>query len=332
MRFAGFLLSRILTYVLIVWVGITIIFFVPRFMPSDPVEAVLGRVMAQGAFMEPEQVEALRASLADSFGLEGTLGQQYFNFIKRVIFTGDFGPSLAMYPTSVISLVRKAMPWSLGLLLSSTIIAWIFGNAIGLIAGYWKDKPFSRTMEVIAITVYPIPYYILALALIILLTYMFPIFPFTFDIEGEPLTLEFITSVIYHSLLPALSIVLVGLGWWIISMKAMASDIAEEDFVYFAKLKGVGEGRIMGQYVMRNAILPQVTVLALQLGSVFNGALITEILFGYPGLGTLVYTAVLTADYNLMLGTISLSIVAVATATLVMDLIYPFLDPRIRYR
>jgi peptide/nickel transport system permease protein len=331
-RFAGFLLSRILTYILVVWIGITTVFFVPRFMPGDPVEAMLGRVMSQGAFMEPEQVEALRQSLSVSFGLEGTLGQQYLGFLSRVFLTGDFGPSLAMFPTPVNELIGKAIPWSLFLLLTSTIIAWIIGNTIGLLAGYHSNKTYSRLLEGIAVTVYPIPYYILALILIILFVYVRPIFPLSFSVQGKFPSLQFIGSAIFNSILPAFSIVIVGFGWWVLSMKALSSSIAEEDFVHFAKLKGVGEGRIMGQYVLRNAILPQITMLALVLGGVFNGALITEILFGYPGLGTLIYTAVLQTDYNLLMGTISLSIVAVATATLVVDLIYPFFDPRIRYR
>ncbi len=332
MRFAGFLLSRILTYILVVWIGITTVFFVPRFMPGDPVEAMLGRVMSQGAFMEPEQVEALRQSLSASFGLEGTLWQQYLGFLSRVFLTGDFGPSLAMFPTPVNDLIAKAIPWSLFLLLTSTVIAWIIGNTIGLLAGYHSNKTYSRFLEGFAVTVYPIPYYILALILIILFVYVRPIFPLSFSVQGKFPSLQFISSAIFNSILPALSIVIVGFGWWVLSMKALSSSIAEEDFVYFAKLKGVGEGRIMGQYVLRNAILPQITMLALVLGGVFNGALITEILFGYPGLGTLIYTAVLQTDYNLLMGTITLSIVAVATATLVVDLIYPFFDPRIRYR
>lgn len=332
MRFAAFLASRIVTYILVVWIGITTIFFVPRFMPADPVEAMLGRVMSQGAFMEPEQVIALRESLTVAFGLEGTLWSQYTGFMSRVFWTWDFGPSLTMFPTPVSELIGRALPWSIFLLLTSTFIAWILGNLIGLLAGYRKDSPISRLLEAVAITIYPIPYYVLALVLIILFIYVWPVFPLAFNVRGQPFTVQFITSAIYNSLLPALSIILVGMGWWILSMKALSSTIAEEDFIYFAKLKGVGQGRIMGQYILRNAILPQVTMLALVLGGVFNGSLITEILFGYPGLGTLIYTAVLQADYNLLMGTISLSIVAVATATLLVDLLYPFLDPRVRYR
>lgn len=332
MRLAKFLLSRLLTYILVIWIGVTIVFFVPRFMPSNPVEAILGRIMSQGATMRPEQVEAMRATLMQTFGLEGTLGEQYVNFLRRVLLGGDFGPSLAMFPTPVNELIGHALPWTLVLLLSSTIIAWIIGSAIGLIAGYLRHKPYSKALEAVAVVLYPIPYYISALILIILFVYVNPIFPLSFNVRGAPASLEFISSAIYNSILPALSIVIVGSGWWVLSMKALSTSLAEEDFVYFAKLKGVGERRIMIQYVTRNAILPQITFLALQLGGIFNGALITEILFGYPGLGSLTYNAVLQADYNLLMGTITISIIAVSTATLLVDLVYPLFDPRIQHR
>jgi peptide/nickel transport system permease protein len=332
MRFLAFLGSRILTYLLVIWIGITAVFFIPRFVPSDPVAAMLGRITAQASFMQPDQITSMRNSLAESFGLQGTLWEQYTHFLKRVLISGDFGPSLAMFPTPVTDLVRQYLPWSLALLLTSTIIAWVLGNLIGLLAGFWKDKTFSKVLEGAAIAVYPIPYYILALTLIILFAYLVPIFPFSFTQSGKQFSFVWFQSVIFSSLLPALSIVLGGMGWWVISMKALSSSIAEEDFVQFARLKGVSDWNIMRSYVARNAMLPQITVLALQLGGIFNGALITEILFGYPGVGTLMYQAVLQSDYNLMLGTISLSIVAVATATLVIDLAYPLLDPRIRHR
>lgn len=332
MRFARFLASRLFTYFLVIWIGVTIVFFIPRFLPSDPVESMLGRIMTQGAYMEPEQVEAMRATLTQTFGLEGTLLEQYANFIRRAFLSGDFGPSLAMFPTPVNDLVGRALPWSLGLLLTSTVIAWIIGNAIGLIAGYQRNKSYSKLLEAVAVVVYPIPYYISALILIILFVYVNPVFPLSFNVRGDFPSLEFFSSVIYNSILPALSIVTVGFGWWVLSMKALSTSMTEEDFVYFAKLKGVGEGRIMRRYVMRNAILPQITILALQIGTIFNGALIMEILFGYPGLGTLTHTAVLQTDYNLLMGTITISIIAVATATLIVDLIYPVFDPRIQYR
>ncbi len=332
MRFVAFLLTKLLVYVLIIVIGVTVVFLVPRLLPSGPVEALLARIMAGGGFMEPAQVESMRVSLTQTFGLEGTLWEQYRGFIERVLLAGDFGPSLAMFPTSVNVLIRQALPWTLGLLLTATIIAWILGNVIGVIAGYRKDKAFSKVLELIAVAVYPIPYYILALILIILLAYLWPVFPMSVHVRSAPLSLRFLATVVHNSFLPALSIIIVGVGWWVISMKALSSSVCEEDFVQFARLRRVSDGTIMTRYVARNAILPQITALALMIGGVFNGALITEIIFDYPGLGSLTYMAVMQSDYNLLMGTVTLSIVAVATATLVIDLLYPFFDPRIRYR
>jgi peptide/nickel transport system permease protein len=333
MRFLTFLLSRLLTYLLVVWIGVTMVFLVPRFLPSSPVEAMLAKVASQGQYMEASQIEALRASLMETFGLRGTLFQQYTGFFKRVLLTGDFGPSFTAFPTPVSRLVGQALPWSLGLLLTSSVIGWLLGNAIGLFAGYRKQTFAAKTLEMVAMLIYPIPYYIFALVLIILFTYVWKIFPFSFYIDGaKPFGLGLMWDIVYQSTLPALSIIAVNLGWWVISMKALATSVAEEDFVTFARLKGVSEPRIMTHYVARNAMLPQVTILALRLGTIFNGALITEILFGFPGVGTLIYSSAVQADYNLMLGTISFSVIAVATATLIVDLAYPLLDPRIRYR
>jgi peptide/nickel transport system permease protein len=141
-----------------------------------------------------------------------------------------------------------------------------------------------------------------------------------------------VKDIIFNSFLPAFSMIIVSIGWWVISMKALASSIVEEDFVHYARLRGIPDNKIMTSYVARNAVLPQITLLALQIGGIFNGALVTEMLFGYPGVGTLIYNAVISTDYNLILGTISFSIIAVATTTLIVDILYPFLDPRIRYK
>jgi peptide/nickel transport system permease protein len=332
MRFLRFLIARTLTFLVVVWIGVTTVFFIPRVLPTNPVDAMMGRITSQSAFMTPRAVQAMRASLTDLFGIQGSVGDQYVHFLARVFITHDFGPSLAMYPTPVSDLIGRALPWTLGLLLTSTLIAWIIGNLIGVLAGYRSDRASSRILEAVSMFLYPIPYYILALGLIILLTYVFPIFPLGNTMVGSGLTWEHIWSIFYNSLLPALSIIVVGIGWWVISMKALSSDIAEEDYVQFARLKGMSNRRVMTRYVWPNAILPQVTTLALQLGSVFGGALITEVLFSYPGLGTLMYNGILQSDYNLMMGTISLSVVAVAFAAYVVDLIYPLLDPRIRLR
>ncbi len=326
-----FLASRIATYLLVVWIGVTIVFFVPRFVPGNPVDAMLGKIMSQGTTMDPVLVETMRETLTQLFGLEGTLWEQYSSFLQRVLITRDFGPSLSYYPTPVSLLIAKALPWSLGLMLTALLISWTLGNLIGLLAGYHNKSIVSKTIETSAMIVYPIPYYIFALLLVILFAYVWPIFPFVFQVSGTPGTWPWMVSVAYNSVLPLMSIVIVSLGWWIISMKAMAIDIKEEDFVQYARYRGASDNTVMVRYVAQTAILPQITVLALSIGGVFGGSLITEILFGFPGMGSLIYKAILGSDYNLMVGAISISIVAVATATLILDLVYPFIDPRIRY-
>jgi peptide/nickel transport system permease protein len=229
-------------------------------------------------------------------------------------------------------MILSALPWTLSLLLVSTIIAWILGNLVGLVAGYFHTKRSATVLEIVGILLYPIPYYILAVSLILLLAYVIPIFPLspTFPV-GQMTPVKF-GMVLYNSLLPALTIVLAGFGWNILSMKALAVATTEEPYVTYARLKGASNRTRMFSYVFRNAMLPQVTALALSLGTVFNGAILTEILFSYPGVGLIMRTAAGAGDYNVLYGAIAISLIAVATAALIIDLIYPLLDPRIRRR
>ena len=331
MHYLKFLIQRLILYFFVILFGVTVVFFIPRFLPTDPVESLLGKIQSQGQFIQPEQLDAMRNSLMDSFGLRGTLFQQYLRFLKRTFISFDFGPSLAMFPTPVMTLIKRALPWSIGLLMSTAIIAWLIGNCIGLYVGIRQNKMTSHILESIAMFIYPIPYYILAIILIILFTYIFPIFPLDSPTVGMSLDFKQIMMILHSSILPALSIIIIGLGWWIISMKALSTGINEEEYTKFARMKGLKERKVVVNYVARNAALPQITMLALQLGMIFNGALVTEILFNYPGVGSLIHMAVLQGDYNLLMGTITISIVAVSTATLVVDLVYPLLDPRIRY-
>jgi peptide/nickel transport system permease protein len=179
---------------------------------------------------------------------------------------------------------------------------------------------------------HPIPYYIVAFVLLIVFGYVWPVLPIS---GGAPMaadrsdTLGFALGVAQHSILPVLSLMLVGLGGWFMGMRSLVSNIVTEDYVTYAELGGVDRRRILFSYVMRNALSPQLTGLALSLGAIFNGAIITEFVFGYPGMGTLLVRAVNSGDYSLVLGITSVSIIAVAAAILVIDIIYPLLDPRV---
>jgi len=316
---------------LTIWIGVTVLFFVPRFFPSDPIEGlVMQMTMLYGA-MDPDMQDGIRNTLQAQFGLEGSLVTQYFHFLRNGLLRFDFGPSLMNFPTPVTDLIAVRMPYTVFLSLFTTILAWIIGNLIGLYAGFRKDKRSARVMEMAAIFVYPIPYFLVALILQIVFAFILGWFPLTANIVFHLGPWAWFTSLIRSSILPAMSILLIGVGWWILSMKALSSSIASEDFVTYARYRGISERKIAGKYVFRNSMLTQVTALALALGGVFSGALLAEIIFNYPGVGTLVQQAIMQSDYNMIMGTITISIVAISVATLLVDLLYPLFDPRIRY-
>jgi peptide/nickel transport system permease protein len=271
--------------------------------------------------------------LTELYGLEGSMFEQYIAFWQR-LFQGDFGVSFFQFPTPVIKLISTALPWTLGLLLTTTFIAWTVGNIVGGLAGYYPRKPWSRVLDIAAMVIRPLPYYIFAFALLLLLAYLlrwFPISGATTVGRQAAFSWTYILDVLRHAFLPALSLVILGGAIWFQTMKLVVQNVNAEDFVQYAKLGGIKEGRIVSRYVIRNALLPQITALALLLGQIFSGALITEIVFSYPGLGTLLYNAVITGDYNLIMGITVFSIVTITTAILVIDLLYPLFDPRIRY-
>jgi peptide/nickel transport system permease protein len=220
-------------------------------------------------------------------------------------------------------------------LLSTTAVSWILGNIIGGLAGYYSRKNWSRILDTIAMVIRPLPYYIFAFALLLIFaSLVFRWFPISGGASMGALpsfTPEYIKDVLWHSFLPAFSLSILGGAVTFQTMKLIVQNINAEKYVQYAKLSGVTEGRIVSKYVIRNALLPQITGLALSLGQIFSGALITEIVFTYPGLGSLLYSAIVNGDYNLIMGITLYSIVGITTAILIVDLTYPLFDPRVRY-
>jgi peptide/nickel transport system permease protein len=329
----GYLIPRLIQYFLVIFLGITAVFFIPRFMPSDPIYRVLTQMESRGAYLDPESVDSLVRNLKEMYGLEGSLLQQYAAFWGR-LFRGDFGPSMFQFPTPVIELIRTALPWTVGLLLVTTFLSWTLGNIIGGYAGYHSQRRWSRVLDTVAMIVRPLPYYIFAFALLLLFGYVFELFPLsggsTIGLQPE-LSWDYISDVLRHAFLPALSLVVLGGAVWFQTMKLLVQNVKAEDFVQYAKLGGLRDGKIASRYVIRNAMLPQITALGLLLGQIFSGALITEIVFSYPGIGTLLYRAIINGDYNLIMGITVLSIVAITTSILIVDLLYPLFDPRVRH-
>jgi len=329
-----YLLPRLVQYLVVIFIGATMVFIVPRLMPTDPVEQTLQRITIQGAFLDPEAISELRRTLQELYGLEGSMWSQYLVFWKR-LFQGDFGPSFAQFPTPVITLIGTSLPWTVGLLVTTTLLAWILGNLLGGIAAYYSGRKWASLMENIAIVIRPIHYYIFALVLLLMFAYAIPVFPVSggFSIgRSFRFSWSLVFDILKHAFLPALSLIIVNISTWFMTMRLLVSNVMADDYITYAQVAGVPNREVLFQYAIRNAIIPQVTALALSLGQVFGGALITETVFSYPGLGTLLYSSINSGDYNLIMGITLLSVIAVATGVLIMDLIYPLLDPRIRYQ
>jgi peptide/nickel transport system permease protein len=329
--YPAYLLTRLCQFALVVFIGINIAFIVTHSTPIDPVEQSIAAATQFGS-TSPEAIGLMRQSLKELYGLEGGLGDQYLAFWRRIA-AGDFGPSLSAFPTPVATLIGRALPWTVGLLVISTLLTWVLGNLLGGLAGYYRRNRALRFAGVLAMAFHPIPYYIVAFVLLIVFGYLWPILPLSGGYQmnmPRDLSWAFIGSVLRHSILPVLSLALVGLGGWFMGMRSLVSNIVTEDYVVYAELAGVRRRRILGSYVMRNALVPQVTGLAMSLGAIFNGAIITEQVFGYPGIGTLLVSAVYAGDYSLVLGITTVSILAVSLAVLLIDLAYPLLDARVR--
>jgi peptide/nickel transport system permease protein len=329
--YPAYLLRRIGQFVLVVFIGVNIAFFITHATPIDPVEQTISATTSFGS-TSPEAIALMRQSLRDLYGLQGGLVHQYLAFWERVALA-DFGPSLSAFPTPVSVLIRRALPWTVGLLTAATLISWALGNLLGGLAGYHRNSRVLRVAGVVAMGFHPIPYYILAFVLLIVFGYVWPVLPITGGSQmnlPQGFSVAYIGSILLHSILPLLSLVLVGIGGWFMGMRALVSNIVTEDYVAYAELAGVNPQRILRSYVMRNALVPQVTGLAMSIGGIFNGAIITELVFGYPGIGSLLIDAVHAGDYSLVLGIGTVSIIAVATAVLLIDLLYPLLDPRAR--
>ena len=328
-----YLLTRLGQFALVVFIGINIAFIVTHATPIDPVEQSIAAATQYGS-TSPEAIALMRQSLKELYGLEGGLVDQYLAFWRRVA-VGNFGPSLSAFPTPVAVLIGRALPWTASLLTISTLLTWVLGNLLGGLAGYYRRNRALRLAGVLAMAFHPIPYYVVAFLLLIVFGYLWPVLPLG---GGSKMNMPrewswaFLGSLVTHSILPILSLALVGLGGWFMGMRSLVSNIVTEDYVVYAELGGVERRRILASYVMRNALVPQVTGLAMSLGAIFNGAIITEQVFGYPGVGTLLVSAVYAGDYSLVLGITTVSIVAVSLAVLLIDLLYPLLDPRVRVR
>jgi len=329
--FLVYLARRFAQFVLVVFAGVTLAFFITHLSPVDPVEQTVSLLSSFGA-TDPRSVAVLRAALSELYGVNGSLLYQYIAFWGRML-TLDFGPSLSAFPTPVMTIILRAMPWTIGLLTLSTLFSWVVGNTLGALAGYFRGNRALKVAGIFIMAIHPMPPYITGLTLLILFGSIWPLFPISGGAQmnlAPALSWDFMGSVILHGTLPALTLVLVGLGGWFISMRSLVSNIVTNDHVVYAELAGVRSSTIFSRHVAQNAMLPQITGLALSLGHVFGGAVIVEFLFAYPGMGRLLIAGINAGDYSLVLGVATISIVAVGVATLLIDIAYPLIDPRVK--
>jgi ABC-type dipeptide/oligopeptide/nickel transport systems, permease components len=329
-----YLIPRFFTFLLVIFLGVTVVFVIPRLLPISPVISSLDRIQANGGQYDAASLSSLMGTLNDLYGVHGSLLEQYTGFLSRSL-SGSLGPSTIYYPTPVNQIILDALPWTLGLLLMSTLIAWLIGNLLGGFSGYFSTKKWAKGLGLVATVVYPVPYYIMALLVVLVFSFAIPLFPSygALSMGTNPsFSLSFIGDYLYHATLPALSLVLVGYGAWFLTMRSLAVQTKSEDYVEFGETMGLPKRKLLLKYVIRNNMLTQITGLVMTVGAVFSGAMVTEVTFSYPGVGMILQQAILSGDYNLLMGIVTYSIIAVALAALVLDLAYPLIDPRIRYK
>jgi peptide/nickel transport system permease protein len=327
----AYLLKRFSMLLLTVWLGITIMFIIPRLAPGDPIASMMARMSAQAG--QVEQSAELISAWQERFGLNDPLLVQYGRYMLNSV-RFNLGYSMSYFPTEVEELIARAIPWTIGLLTIATLISFILGIAIGALLG-WRSTPhLVRLLLPLSLSFTSIPAFMLGILLIYFFAFGWPVFPFggayTRGIDPE-FNLAFIGSVLHHGVLPAFAIVLTSMGYWALGMRAMMITNAGEDYMILARAKGLSASRIFWMYGVRNAILPQITALALSIGSIAGGSIIVEYIFTYPGMGYLLYQGIINNDYPLIQGIVFVLIVSVSVAVFIIDLIYPLVDPRINY-
>ncbi len=326
-----YLLNRIWTFLLTVWIAATIIWIIPRLSPVDPAEIMLSRMAAAGGTVENS--DEILAGLRERFGLDAPLYVQYFKYLGNLI-TFDLGVSTANFPTSVSALIARALPWTIGLMIVSISLTFVVGNLLGALMVWDRSPRWVKTVIPIAMIFTSIPPILSALLLMWVFAAKLRWFPITgsYGLTVTPgWSWDFIGSVLYHGFLPALSIVVVTFGFWALGMRGLMITVQGEDYVKLAEAKGLRPRYILYKYMIRNAILPQITAFALKIGLLIAGQVLVERIFSYNGMGKLLYDAILDQDFPVIQGVSYVIILMTAMSVFLVDLIYPLIDPRVQY-
>jgi peptide/nickel transport system permease protein len=324
-----YLVRRLGFFVVTLWAALTINFFLPRFMPGNPAEAMMAKFHGR---LNPQALHALE--VAFGVNTHSSLIAQYVGYLGDVAH-GQFGTSLTFFPDPVSQVVFEALPWTLGLIGITTIISFFLGTFIGILSAWWRGGVVDSLLPPVFIVLSALPYFWVGLVCIYFFSVTEQWFPSSFGLDvGTNPTLSWpvIDQIIHHGVLPGVAITITSIGGWILTMRNNMITTLNEDYVRMARAKGLSPWRIMLFYAGRNAVLPNITGFALSLGFVLSGALLTEIVFSYPGLGYMLYEAVTSEDYPLMQAIFLLITISVLIAVLLSDVANALLDPRTRGR
>ena len=315
---------KLFIYILTFVLAVTIDWLIPRFMPGNPIQILISR-----AGLKAESAQLMYSYYMKAFGLDVPIWRQYLNF-WIALFHGDFGISIWLFPQPVIKIIMRAVPFDILLLLPSILLSWLAGNKFGAYAARskWLDNTISPLGYVLTAT----PYMWLGIMLAWFFGVKMHVLPFSgaYSYAMMPsLSWPFVGSLFVHWILPFASLFLVQFGGWAIGMRNMIIYELEADYSHYLEALGAPR-RLVRDYAFRNAILPQITGLALQLGAIVGGALATEIVFAYPGIGYLILQAIQNHDFFLLQGCFLFVIIGVLLANFLIDIAYVLVDPRTR--
>ena len=327
--YKSYLGKKVLWYLMTLVIALFLNFMLPRLIPGNPVAGIVSQMTA--GMTDTNTVKKVYETFTQQFGLDKPMWQQFFIYVGN-LFKGDMGTSFGQYPRGVSEIIGAAVPWTLMLQLPAIVVAWILGNGLGAIAAYRKGV-FDRVIFPVFLFFNAIPAFGLAIILGWIFATTLHLLPaslgYAFDMTLNWSNPQFLLSVLRHYQLPFWSMVLVNIGGQSLGMREMSIYELNADYVKYSRLMGIKDGKIVG-YVFRNAVLPQVTGLALSLGTMIGGSLITEIVFSYPGLGTTMFSAIRTQDFPLISGCTLVITLTVLAANFIVDILYGFIDPRIK--
>jgi ABC-type dipeptide/oligopeptide/nickel transport system permease component len=319
-----FLVKRLLFMVVTLIIVITLNFAIPRVMPGTPITHLM-----VDARLPPE----VREALVKRFKMDESVFQQYVSYVTHLL-QGDMGISFSHYPRQVSTVLMERLPWTLILIGTSTTLSTLLGLFLGVISAWRHGQKTDVAIQTTGLALWSMPIYWLGMILLYFLGFHFGLFPLggaTSPRLGYPSGWEYAKDVLWHLVLPVATMTLGGFASNTVIMRGSMLEVVEEDYVTTAEAKGLGERRVMWGHAARNAMLPMVTVIALNLAGIVGGAVFTETVFSFPGVGRLIYDAVLAHDYPLLQGSFLIIAVTVLLANLFADIVYAYLDPRIKY-